>query len=322
MSRALVQTATAAASSILLLECFPLSVASQLRKRKEDWTVDRVKTTISGCSASVTAGGATKIFVPLSLVRRVADFKKEKQLDAPSLHMWDQLVGEGALRLCLSCAEVEEAATRFAEHKNLCFWVPGGPLVSNIEFKEKFDTFYEYTFPHAMDVLQQARGESCSVNAWMCSALTCKYEGVYVPPIRVAETSAALLKRDYGPTTVVWEQGIRGLTPRWLETCFKTALSCGVPLSHLAVALSADERHPILLHKSTEAGVASFCCSTLPCGFGAAHPLISSADVHSFVEGWNDCRGEDISEREMDHMETVKEFGALLEKEFDRCLTV
>ncbi|KAG8339984.1 hypothetical protein TRVL_09188 [Trypanosoma vivax] len=251
---------------------------------------------------------AEQLLVPFSALHSLAHLVDERFLCCGQpQRTFSDLLKSDRLVVLTKPRDVPQLIKLFPDFKNVCICVPSGPLSSRMLFDGKYlEEFYAEEFNPALSALADAG--PYSVTAWMRSALTCRYEGLYVPSVRVAETAAKLLSIDIGGergscrcNRVVLEEGVCGLTPRWLETVVKTVASCGVSISSsIGLALcdrncqEVDENY--LLSKATGMGISCIAATAVPAPlFPRAERLISTDSVASFVSGWNDAAGAGVA---------------------------
>lgn len=296
-----------------LMECSPCTVALALKKqlRRAAWCKESTALCTAAATGAILLGGATEVLVPSSLV----SFMEAARLHAASggashsrLSEWETLVEEQRVIVLVDDGAVERFVTQYPQFHRLCVPVPSGPLVSKLVFRDGVDVFYDERVKRVASVVAAA-GPKVQWQAWMRSALTCPYEGVYVPPIRVADLTARLLRGEGGCTSVVWEAAVAGLAPRWLETLLKTALACGVPTATLSLSLCNEGTAPALLSKAVDFGVTRMSTNalgTLPMWEGCGSPLPPSALI-CFAAGWSDVQGH-LSDADEELLETSVAF--------------
>lgn len=281
-----------------VLECAPCAIARWLRERQQPWSRTSADLAVDAAVGAVVLAGAHEVLVPVDLATFIGSFTPvsfpplpSTSLDGPLLHQWNTLLEDERLVLLVRHTEVEAALTRLPQYRKLCVPVPAGPLIARLGFDTYADTFYSEALPHLTSVMASA-GAGVEWRAWVRSALTCRYEGTYVPPIRVSENTARLLRDEEGAcTSVLWEEAVQGLTSRWLETATKTALSCGVPTSALGFAFASGAGGTRLLSKAIDMGVGQFATCSLPneAVFDTAEGLVTAAQVAVLTAGWNDA---------------------------------
>lgn len=286
---------------------------------------------VDAAAGSVLLGGAAEVLVPFSLVSFMESSTGQERCRAMA-EQWRALVQDELLVVLVDSDEVDGLLSTHPAYTKLCVPVPGGPLVAKKLFCRSEDSFYDEVIPRLTRSVEAARNGGrgkTEWRAWMRSALTCMYEGVHVAPIRVSERVASLLSGEGGCSRVVLEAGVSGLRPRWLETVAKTALSCGVPMASLSLALCDSPNVAGLLAKAVEAGITRFATTTLrspclaeePTGgglFTGTAPLMCIDTAVAFAVGWNECgdRGGQLTKVEEALLKTSGEYKAALADEW------
>jgi hypothetical protein len=185
------------------------------------------------------------------------------------------LPGEGKVGATLSrivlphvsrIEQIRNVVLSTADFHSFVFDVPGGEICSRMIFQREWES---------------ARAESADLAAWcdeqgqlgasprtvrpiaiLRSALTCRYEGLHIPPTRTADETLRLL--SLGCDSVVWEEGSAGLTPRVLENFLKAAAACGVPLRRISLMLRSNEEATAnCVVRAMEGGIFSFWGSSM-----------------------------------------------------------
>lgn len=296
MSSLLLPTSSALSQSISILECGPCAVGQWLRTREAPWTPASADFAADLTAAALLLGGAAEVLVPYSLVQFMEAERQQTQCRPETAAMrstWAAAVSTQKVAVLVGCTDgIQLLASPLAEeYKRLCVAVPGGPLISKLSFRQTIDSFYHNSLPSFIDAAVALNGVQW--RAWMRSSLTCQFEGSFVPPLRVMEDAAQLLQQCNNCNGVMLEEGISGLTPRWLETAAKTAAGNGIPASSLGLALHAERSDVVsrLLHKAVEVGVVSWASCSLANSplFDHTGPMPSLADVQCFANGWNDA---------------------------------
>ncbi|RNF01172.1 hypothetical protein TraAM80_07171 [Trypanosoma rangeli] len=269
-------------------------------------------------TGAVVVGGATEALVPFALLQSLHENLLSMTSETQRGAAWNTLVEGNQLVVLVEPCEVPLLIKQFPKYKKVCICVPSGPLASRMLFQKKhLDEFYVEELTPAMAALSSA--EDYSWTAWMRSSLTCRFEGLYVPSIRVAESVAHLLATDGGCARVVLEESIRGLTPRWLETVMKTISSCGVPLGRVALALCHNEKNDgDLISRAMGMGIGGLAVSTVPAPlFLHAEELVGIDDVVALATGWNDVCGSVCAE-ELASLDDCIEYSGAVREEWDR----
>lgn len=303
-----------AALSLHLLDCSSCALFHALREKRLNVSSTAVAKFASDLlTGAVVVGGAAEVLVPFSLLRTLHDSPGSASAKAPWRAALDTLAKDDRVVVLAAPRDVPRLVERFSQYKKVCMCVPSGPLASRMLFEQShLEAFYAEELNPAILALSMAEGYRWT--SWLRSSLTCRFEGLYVPPIRVAESAARLLASDTGCERVVFEEGVAGLTLRWLETVMKTTSSCGVPLGRVTLALCGNEgRDADLLSRAVDMGIGGLAVSTVPAPlFPHAESLIGVDDVVTFASGWNDVSGqmgaEELVSLEdcVDYCETVR----------------
>ncbi|KEG12495.1 hypothetical protein DQ04_01671120, partial [Trypanosoma grayi] len=193
-----------------LLDCSSCALYHALRQQQEEQGHQQAPVTSSGVmsfvldaiTGAVVVGGATENLVPFPLLRKLHESFASVSQETPRWAAWNTLVADDRLVVLALPCEVPQLMQEFPQYKRLCMCVPSGPLVSRMLFQHKhLEAFYAEDLGPAMTALASAGGYSWT--AWLRSSLTCRFEGLYVPAIRVAESAAHLLSADGGCERVV-----------------------------------------------------------------------------------------------------------------------
>ncbi|KPA85539.1 hypothetical protein ABB37_01810 [Leptomonas pyrrhocoris] len=293
----------ATAQRVTTLECAPCALRHIMRRRGQtDWTPPLADFAVDIVAGALTLADATEVLVPSSLVHYMENQRVQRRRgvgdDAWPWPQWDAALHEHKLVTWTTAQDATRllCSSYGARYTNLCVPVPAGPLVSRMDFSTPVDVFYSSTLPALLDAVSARQRGNGDVHrrvrwrAWMRSALTCAYEGTYVPPIRMSDYTSQLLRQDGGCAGVIWEAAVKGLTPRWLETATKTALAVGVASSALSLSLPEESSCTArLLAKSVEVGITSWttCVLSDTALYAHADPLCTPQSLHVFTTGWN-----------------------------------
>ncbi|CCD14110.1 unnamed protein product [Trypanosoma congolense IL3000] len=280
-------------------------------------------------TGGIIMAGATETLVPLSLVDALHNtYDDNTPGEGPQNEMWGSMEKYRQFIIFAAPRDVPKLIRRFPQYKKVCLCAPSGPLASRMLFGKYFEEFYAEELNPALYTLADAGDYKCTV--WLRSSLTCRYEGLYVPPIRVAETAARLLSCEVPGASgscscerVVLEEGVCGLTPRWLETAIKTASSCGIPINSIMLALCrgsvGSQSENYLLSKVIRMGMVSVAASSVPAPvFPETDELLGIDDIHTFSLGWNDAYGGRVSAEELESTDDCVEYCAAVRERWLR----
>lgn len=249
------------------------------------WNRSLAETVLDVALSSVYVAGAKEAMLPASLLQYM--MKNKDSLHSISLQrVWNNAKTVESILpvLVRRYDELEPFLAANCEVSSAPLFskvvlpVPSGPISCKMLFKEEckgIDSFYTNQLPRIARTLEEA---GLSWSAWMRSALTCRFDGAFPSPIRVADYTAALLADC---DVAIWEEGTPdGLTPRWMETMLKTAASCGVPLPRLCLSMCGETPNPLSASnprsswmKGTEAGVHQYISCSIP------HPLFQYSPI-------------------------------------------
>ncbi|EAN91482.1 hypothetical protein C3747_43g243 [Trypanosoma cruzi] len=302
-----------------LLDCSSCALLQALGQKPTSVTFSAAaRFAVDAITGAVFVGGATETLVPFTLLQTLHESVLATSSEAQRRAAWEAVSGGNQLVVLVEPCDVPRLIKQFPQYKKVCMCVPSGPLASRMLFGQKhLEEFYAEDLTPAMAALSSVEGYSWT--AWLRSSLTCRFEGLYVPSIRVAESVAHLLSSDGGCERVVLEEGIRGLTPRWLETVMKTTSSCGVPLERVTLALCRNEKNDgDLFSRAMGMGIGSLAASTVPAPlFAHTEELVGIDDVVTFATGWNDVCGG-ISAEELASLDDCIEYCGAMREEWDR----
>lgn len=329
MATHLIPTAAGAGLALRLLDCSACALMNSL----SGWKVtlegrrDIANFSLDIITGGMMIGGAAETLVPFRLLETL-----HQTFDAPysggTSHKaaWDAVPRYDQFVVLIAPCDVPQLIQKFPLYKKVCLCVPSGPLCSRMLFEKYLEEFYAEEFNPALSALADMGGYKCT--AWLRSSLTCRYEGLYVPGVRVAEAAARLLSCDIlgeggscSCERVVFEEGIFGLTPRWLETVMKTAASCGVPMRCVMLALCRGESGNVgenyVLSKAMEVGIDTIAVTAVPTPlFPGTEGFLGIDDVRTFVSGWNDAGNAAASLEEVELVDDCVEYCALVRKQW------
>ncbi|CCW68769.1 unnamed protein product [Phytomonas sp. Hart1] len=298
MTQSLIAPASATAS---LLECGPVALWRWCSPRSISPTPRFIRFLLDYIMGSFLVAGAAEVLVPAGMVHWM-----ERNTATESQNEWKVLTQDHRLVVLASCSEIGDILSRYPSYRAFCIPVPSGPLCSRLLFRCPIEVYYGDSIKKVMDMFKSMDASSdVSWRAWMRSGLTCQFEGHYVPPIRVSEHAASLLSADGGCTQIILEEGTAGLTPRWLETSLKTALSCGIPTSCLSLALCDAVHSPKLMGKTLEVGVHHLCTSSLGQEFALfdkSDALVSIDTASLLVSHLSEHNQVNLSTAELDQL--------------------
>ncbi|RNE95916.1 uncharacterized protein Tco025E_09866 [Trypanosoma conorhini] len=302
-----------------LLDCSSCALLPALRRPRLGVTSGAVaRFAMDAITGAVVVGGATETLVPFALLRRLHESLLSAATETQRSAAWNMLAEGNQLVVLVEPCEVPQLMKQFPQYKKVCMCVPSGPLASRMLFQQKhLEEFYAEALTPAMVALSSTAGYSWT--AWMRSSLTCRFEGLYVPSIRVAEGVAHLLGAGGGCARVVLEEGVRGLTPRWLEIVMKTTSSCGVPPGRVVLALCRNEGSDgDLIARAIGMGVGGLAVSTVPAPlFPHAEELVGIDDVVAVAAGWNDVCGR-LTAEELATLDDCVEYCGAMRAAWDR----
>lgn len=348
MSRALLAS-SAPVQRFSVLECTPCAVMRAMPGRRRAplgagtmtaerilWSPELATFAVEAAAGAVLLAGANEVLVPSSLVEFVeawgppgnghgSSHAAPLPLDA-CVTTWKELAKDHRLVVLVGHRDVPAMLQRYPAYHNLCVPVPSGPLSAKMFFNQSGAGFYQDDISVMLDAIADAAGSAGGPStvqwrAWMRSGLTCRYEGAHVNAIRVSEHAAELLGHHGGCCQqVILEQGTDGLTPRWLETVAKTALSCGVPTAALSLALCSSSNATRLMGKAVDVGITQFATSTLrDCGspFVGAEALVDTPTAAAFAIGWTETSAaSQVTAAEEELLSSGAEFADSLAEEW------
>lgn len=308
------------------MECTPCAVEAWRRKwfsrrfKKEEtsfWSPSLIDAVLDIAISSLLVSGADEVMIPYSLVHYVENsigtgspFRRpftstagEGVSSQSIIERWNvlKMCSENVLVLLNSHRELPEflstnRACSAAIHsplpvfQNVVIPVPSGPISCKLLFPElpSVNAFYASVLPHICQTIRD-HGKGVQWMAWMRSALSCRFEGEFLSPIRLGDYTASLLQespiasvsnstRDLdvaaGASRVVWEESIaNALTPRWMETIMKTSVACGVPLNRISLSLCGESAScSTFLSKAIEGTISNFTTCSI------SYPLFTHAD--------------------------------------------
>ncbi|CCW62436.1 unnamed protein product [Phytomonas sp. EM1] len=312
MTQSLIAPATATAS---FLECGPVALWRRYSSSGISPTPRVVRFVLDYIMGAFLVAGAAEVLVPAGMVHWM-----ERNTAGEPRGAWEMLARDHRLVVLATCGEIGDILDCYSSYHTFCIPVPGGPLSSKLLFRRAIDVYYGDSVKKMMDMFRSTGASSCvSWRAWMRSGLTCPFEGHYVPPIRVSEYAASLLSAEGGCTQIILEEGSAGLTPRWLETSLKTALSCGIPTSCMSLALCDAAHTPKLVGKALEVGVQHLCTSSLGREFALfekSDPLVPIDAISLLVSHIAELNQASLSDAELDQLHDSAAFVESVRKQW------
>ncbi|KAH9599867.1 hypothetical protein LSM04_009664 [Trypanosoma melophagium] len=313
-----------ASLSLRLLDCSSCALMHTLQQKQITVPSHSLaKFALDIATGSVVVGGATEVLVPFSLLKCVHDFFESTSADGKRRAAWDTLVIDDRLVILTSPRDVPHLIAEFPRYTNVCMCVPSGPLCSRMLFDQTpLEAFFSEHLTPAMTALSEVSPREYRCTAWLRSSLSCRFEGPYVPAGRVAETAARLLGGAHGGgcERVVYEEGVAGVTPRWVETAVAAAAACGVGAGRMFLAACRGGSAGDLVARAAAVGVggAAVCAAPGPL-FPHAGELLGPSDVLQLACGWNDVSGQ-LSAEELVSLEDSIEFSKTLATEWEAWL--
>lgn len=187
----------------------------------------------------LSAGAASAVVLPGGVLRSVSGHV-EASASMPQQGLVDLVTSSASILHITERAEVDLLC---ALRSALPQWQPRvvvdfplGQIGASMLYRRKWDDVSNDREAIAMDCAERC---GARVIGWQRSALGCRYEGSHVQAIAAGEAVSRLYA--LGCDTIILEQGVCGLTPRWFERALKTVSAVGAPVDKLGVSLCSDE---------------------------------------------------------------------------------